>query len=141
MPTGPDSLELHHWSAHLLLCGVPLWNLGTEPQRHRYLPRLCSGEWVGGLAWEEAGSCQDPSRIQTRAHRCGDLGEAAMARLLLAGRAQEVIRDAAQLHGAAGLVSGTPLERWQRDALHLTVEGGSSDLLRSIIASSMLGLG
>jgi len=51
---------------------VPLWKLGTEPQRHRHLPRPCSGEWVGGLAWEEAGSCQDPSRIQTRAHRCGD---------------------------------------------------------------------
>jgi alkylation response protein AidB-like acyl-CoA dehydrogenase len=35
---------------HDFLCAVPLWKLGTEAQRRRYLPRMASGEWVGGLS-------------------------------------------------------------------------------------------
>src|SRR5262245_51765815 len=33
--------------AHLLSCVIPIWKFGTDEQKRRYLPRLCSGEWVG----------------------------------------------------------------------------------------------
>ncbi|WP_242095461.1 MULTISPECIES: acyl-CoA dehydrogenase [unclassified Sphingomonas] len=45
----------------------PIYAYGSEAQRHRYLPRLASGEWIGcfGLTEPDAGS--DPGGMTTRA--------------------------------------------------------------------------
>src|SRR5438105_11580041 len=49
----------------------PIVLLGSDDQRRRYLPRLASGEWVGGFALSEAGSGSDAASLQTRAERIG----------------------------------------------------------------------
>ncbi|HEU4480523.1 MAG TPA: acyl-CoA dehydrogenase family protein, partial [Actinomycetota bacterium] len=36
--------------AHITIGTVPIWLHGTEEQRERYLPRLCSGEAIGAMA-------------------------------------------------------------------------------------------
>jgi acyl-CoA dehydrogenase len=52
--------------AHYLLA------YGTEEQRRRWLPRVCSGEWVGAIAMTEPGAGSDLQGIATRAVRDGD---------------------------------------------------------------------
>jgi acyl-CoA dehydrogenase len=43
-----------------------------EDQKQRWLPKLCSGEWVGAIAMTEPGAGSDLQRITTRAVRDGD---------------------------------------------------------------------
>ncbi len=47
----------------------PIYAYGSEEQRHKYLPKLASGEWVGcfGLTEPDAGS--DPAGMRTKATR------------------------------------------------------------------------
>ncbi len=47
----------------------PIYAYGTEAQRKKYLPKLCSGEWIGcfGLTEPDAGS--DPAGMKTRAEK------------------------------------------------------------------------
>ncbi|MGD2031910.1 MAG: acyl-CoA dehydrogenase family protein, partial [Gammaproteobacteria bacterium] len=47
------------YGAHSNLCVNNVYLNGTEEQRQRFLPRLCSGEWVGALAMSEAGAGSD----------------------------------------------------------------------------------
>ena len=56
---------MHSIAAHYLL------NHGTEAQKARYLPRLCSGELVGAIAMTEPGAGSDLQGIRTRAERAG----------------------------------------------------------------------
>src|SRR5215813_2214066 len=55
------------WGAHTILCGVPIWLLGTEYQRQRYLPKLASGEWVGAFGLTEPSSGSDAAALRTTA--------------------------------------------------------------------------
>ena len=34
-------------SAHTSLCAAPIYENGTPEQKAKYLPKLCSGEWLG----------------------------------------------------------------------------------------------
>jgi alkylation response protein AidB-like acyl-CoA dehydrogenase len=55
-----------------LVCEV-IQSIGTEEQKQRYIPRICSGEYVGGsFCLSEAGAGSDPSGMQTRAVRDAD---------------------------------------------------------------------
>lgn len=47
----------------------PIYAYGSEEQRKKYLPKLCSGEWIGcfGLTEPDAGS--DPAGMKTRAEK------------------------------------------------------------------------
>lgn len=45
----------------------PIFTYGTEQQRHRYLPRLASGEWVGCFGLTEPNHGSDPGSMITRA--------------------------------------------------------------------------
>ena len=58
--------------AHLLSCVVPIWKYGSEEQKRRYLPRLCTGELVGVHAMSEPGSGSDAFALRTRAEVAGD---------------------------------------------------------------------
>ena len=45
---------------------------GTEEQKRKWLPKLCSGEWVGAIGMTEPGAGSDLKRVSTRAVRDGD---------------------------------------------------------------------
>ncbi|MBY4037016.1 acyl-CoA dehydrogenase family protein [Rhodococcus fascians] len=44
----------------------------TEEKKQRWLPKLCSGEWIGAIAMTEPGTGSDLQGITTRAVRDGD---------------------------------------------------------------------
>jgi isovaleryl-CoA dehydrogenase len=60
------------YGAHANLCANNIYRNGTEQQRRRYLPGLCSGEQVGALALTEPNAGSDAVSIQTSAVRDGD---------------------------------------------------------------------
>ncbi|MCG8919916.1 acyl-CoA dehydrogenase family protein [Actinokineospora sp. PR83] len=45
---------------------------GTEEQKHAWLPKLASGEWVGAIAMTEPGTGSDLQNVKTKAIRDGD---------------------------------------------------------------------
>src|SRR5204863_2690026 len=45
---------------------------GTEEQKHRYLPKLCSGEWLGCFGLTEPDTGSDAANQRTRATRQDD---------------------------------------------------------------------
>ena len=51
---------------------MPILRFGTEAQRERYLPRLCSGEWVAAHGMTEAESGSDAFSLRTTARRDGE---------------------------------------------------------------------
>ena len=62
------------YGAHSNLCVNNLFLNGSEAQRRKYLPRLCSGEWVGALAMSEPGAGSDiVGSMACRAERRGDV--------------------------------------------------------------------
>ncbi|HTV52729.1 MAG TPA: isovaleryl-CoA dehydrogenase [Steroidobacteraceae bacterium] len=60
------------YGAHSNLCVNQLRLNGTDAQRHRYLPRLISGEHVGALAMSEPGAGSDVVGMSTVAVPRGD---------------------------------------------------------------------
>jgi len=56
---------VHSIAAHYVL------NHGTEEQKHRWLPRMASGELIGAIAMTEPGAGSDLKGIRTRAVRDG----------------------------------------------------------------------
>ena len=59
-------------SAHTSLCCNPIFEFGSEEQKKKYLPKLCSGEWLGAFALTEPGAGTDASGQQTVAVDKGD---------------------------------------------------------------------
>lgn len=59
-------------SAHTSLCCEPIRKWGTEEQKQQYLPKLCSGEWIGAFGLTEPGAGTDASGQQTKAVLDGD---------------------------------------------------------------------
>jgi butyryl-CoA dehydrogenase len=51
-----------------LVCSS-LLRWGTEEQKHRYLPKLCSGEWLGCFGLTEPDTGSDAANQRTRARR------------------------------------------------------------------------
>jgi isovaleryl-CoA dehydrogenase len=60
------------YGAHSNLCVNQIKLNGTEEQKQRYLPPLCSGEKVGALAMSEPGSGSDVVSMRLRAAKKGD---------------------------------------------------------------------
>ncbi len=54
-------------SAHTSLCCNPILDYGTEEQKKKYLPKLCSGEYLGAFGLTEPGAGTDAQGQQTRA--------------------------------------------------------------------------
>lgn len=59
-------------SVHSSVGCVPILRYGTDEQKARFLPKLASGEWIGGFALTEPHSGSDASALRTRARRDGD---------------------------------------------------------------------
>jgi len=60
------------YGAHSNLCLNQLRKNGSQAQKQRYLPKLCSGEHVGALAMSEPGAGSDVVSMKLRADRRGD---------------------------------------------------------------------
>ncbi|GMU44411.1 MAG: isovaleryl-CoA dehydrogenase [Xanthomonadales bacterium] len=62
------------YGAHSNLCVQNLYNNASPTQRTKYLPKLCSGEWVGALAMSEPGAGSDVvGSMSCRAEKRGDV--------------------------------------------------------------------
>ncbi len=59
-------------SGHTSLCVAPIYEHGTEEQKAKYLPKLCSGEWLGAFGLTEPGAGTDAQGQQTVAVLDGD---------------------------------------------------------------------
>ena len=68
-----------------------------------------------------------------------DPTEAAQAKIFTSEMAIKVTNDALQLFGAAGYSRNRPLERMVRDARMFTIGGGTAQILRTVVASRLLG--
>jgi butyryl-CoA dehydrogenase len=60
------------FGAHTGIATLPVLWYGSEEQKQRYLPRLASGEWIGGYGLSEASSGSDAMNIRTRATLSAD---------------------------------------------------------------------
>ncbi len=60
------------YGAHSNLCVNQINRHGTPEQKARYLPKLCSGEHVGGLAMSEPGAGSDVVSMKLRAEKRND---------------------------------------------------------------------
>lgn len=59
-------------AAHISLCTFPIYRFGSEEQKHKYVPKLASGEWIGAFGLTEPGAGSDVGSIKTRAVLDGD---------------------------------------------------------------------
>ena len=59
-------------SAHTSLSAAPIYENGTPEQKAKYLPKLCSGEWLGAFGLTEPGAGTDAQGQQTTAVEDGD---------------------------------------------------------------------
>ena len=60
------------YGAHSNLCVNQLRRWGSDEQKREFLPKLCSGEFVGALAMSEPGAGSDVMGMRTTAVRDGD---------------------------------------------------------------------
>ncbi len=54
------------------LCAYPIYYFGTEEQRKKYLPDLCSGKKIGAIGITEPNAGSDPASMETTAVDKGD---------------------------------------------------------------------
>jgi isovaleryl-CoA dehydrogenase len=60
------------YGAHTALCLGQIARHGSEEQKMKYLPKLCSGEHVGALAMSEPGAGSDVTSMKLRAEKRGN---------------------------------------------------------------------
>ena len=60
------------YGAHSNLCVNQIHKNGSEAQKHKYLPKLCSGEHIGALAMSEPNAGSDVVSMRLRAEKRGD---------------------------------------------------------------------
>ncbi|MDG0969457.1 MAG: isovaleryl-CoA dehydrogenase [Porticoccaceae bacterium] len=60
------------YGAHSNLCVNQLHKNGTEEQKHKYLPKLCSGEHIGALAMSEPNAGSDVVSMKLKAEKHGN---------------------------------------------------------------------
>ena len=61
------------WVAHDNLCANNIYANGSDEIRRRFLPKLCTGEWIGSLGLTEPGAGSDAlGSMRTTAVRDGD---------------------------------------------------------------------
>ncbi|MFT5012085.1 MAG: isovaleryl-CoA dehydrogenase [Dinoroseobacter sp.] len=61
------------YGAHSNLCVNQIFKNGTDDQRRKYLPGLCSGDHVGALAMSEPGAGSDVVSMKLKATKQGDV--------------------------------------------------------------------
>lgn len=59
-------------SVHTSVGTNPILYFGSDAQKERYLPKLASGEYLGGFALTESSAGSDAANLKTRAVKDGD---------------------------------------------------------------------
>lgn len=59
-------------AAHVSLAMTPIYMMGTDEQKKKYLPKMATGEWIGCFCQTEPGAGSDAGGQQTRAVEDGD---------------------------------------------------------------------
>ena len=140
------------YGAHSNLCVQNINHNGNDAQRRKYLPKLCSGEWVGALAMSEPGAGSDVVGSMTcRAYvyavgQALDRGDgsaryarkdAAGAILYAAEKATWMAGEAIQALGGMGYINETPTGRLWRDAKLYEIGAGTSEIRRMLIGREL----
>ena len=68
-----------------------------------------------------------------------DMLMAAQAKVFTSENAIQIVNDALQFFGARGYSRNNPIERMARDVRMFTIGGGTAEVLRNVVASSILG--
>ena len=99
-----------------------------------------------GLQWMLADMSTSIDAARLMIHRAAlsanpfpDVELAAKAKILASEMAIKVTNDALQMFGARGYSRNRPLERMVRDARMFTIGGGTAQILRTVVASRLLG--
>ncbi|MEJ5185613.1 MAG: acyl-CoA dehydrogenase family protein [Candidatus Geothermincolales bacterium] len=69
---GGDAGMSLSWGAHTIIGAIPIWVMGNEEQKRKYLPPICSGEKISCFALTEPDAGSDAASIRTTAVRKGD---------------------------------------------------------------------
>ena len=85
-----------------------------------------------------------PQALVYKAARSGEGGFpdmllAAQAKIFTAEAAIQTVNEALQFFGARGYSRNLPLERMARDVRMFTIGGGTAEVLRNVVAGSILG--
>ncbi len=67
-----DASTTLSYLAHSILCVNQIGKNGTPEQKEKYLPKLISGEWIGGMGMSEPDAGSDALAMKTKATRQGD---------------------------------------------------------------------
>lgn len=115
-------------------------------ERHQFGRPICEFQ---GLQWMLADMSIELAAAQALVYQAAasdqgdkrfpDMLAAARAKVLAADTAIRVTNNALQIFGSAGYSRARPLERMVRDARMFTISGGTAQVLRTQIASRILG--
>ncbi len=67
-----DASTTLSYLAHTILCVNQIGANGSPEQKKKYLPKLISGEWIGGMGMSEPGAGSDALGMTTKATRTAD---------------------------------------------------------------------
>lgn len=59
-------------AAHIVIGEIPIWKFASEEQKLKYLPKMCSGEWIGAYGLSEPDAGSDALSLRTAAVKKGD---------------------------------------------------------------------
>jgi hypothetical protein len=117
--------------------------LGYSKERQQFGRPICEFQGVQWMLADMAtGIAASQALIYKAAAGAGDFPdatEAAQAKIFTSEMAIKVTNDALQVFGAAGYSRNRPLERMVRDARMFTIGGGTAQILRTVVASRLLG--
>jgi alkylation response protein AidB-like acyl-CoA dehydrogenase len=118
--------------------------LSYSHEREQFGRPICEFQ---GLQWMLADMSTKIAAARALIHQAATVGddgfpdalEAAQAKIFASEMAIDVTNDALQIFGAAGYSRNRPLERMVRDARMFTIGGGTAQILRTLVASRILG--
>jgi alkylation response protein AidB-like acyl-CoA dehydrogenase len=116
--------------------------LAFSGAREQFGRPICEFQGLQWMLADMATQIEAARGLIYRAADCRDFPDAlaaAQAKVFASEMAIKVTNDALQLFGAAGYSRNHPLERMVRDARMFTIGGGTAQVLRTLIASRLLG--
>jgi len=85
-----------------------------------------AGRWLTYAAWQKYAAGEEAVR------------EVSMVKLFTAEMVNRVAYGCVQLHGGYGYMREYPVERFARDARLMTIGGGTSEIMKDIIAKALV---